>query len=207
MTRVELRAVAWPVVGGISALAAVAGGGGVIWPGGGQTLLPLSFALLAAAAAFLLDEPASEVVDVTPTGPGRRTAVRALALLVPLAVGAGLVLALALRASYSSSVSSVSSPSWPSWPDVVLALAGNVLLGFALACVGRRRVGEPGAVAAAAALAVLIVPGLLPPLSRWVHTFPAAGGPSPGLPVAVWWWVVAGVCAVAIPVALAGAAR
>ncbi len=84
MTSVELRAVAWPVVGGISAVAATAGACGVAWRGGAPAPLPISFALLAAAAAFLLDEPASEVVDVTPTGPGRRTTVRALALLVPL---------------------------------------------------------------------------------------------------------------------------
>jgi hypothetical protein len=54
---VELRATAWPVVTGVSALAAVTGAAGVAWPGGGPTLLPISFALLAAAAAFLLDEP------------------------------------------------------------------------------------------------------------------------------------------------------
>jgi len=129
MTSVELRAVAWPVVGGISVVAATAGACGVAWRGGAQALLPISFALLAAAAAFLLDEPASAIVDVTPTGPGRRTAVQALALLVPLGVGAGLVLAFALRETR------------PSWPDVGLALAGNVLLGFAIACVARRRTG------------------------------------------------------------------
>ena len=69
----------------------------MVWPGAGRALLPLSFVLLAAAAAFVLDEPASPVVDVVPTGPGRRTAVRALALLVPLGVGGALVLAVALR--------------------------------------------------------------------------------------------------------------
>ncbi len=50
-------------------------------------LLPICFALLAAAAAFTLDEPASLVVDVTPTGPARRTQIRAVALLAPLAAG------------------------------------------------------------------------------------------------------------------------
>jgi hypothetical protein len=61
----------------------VVGGCGVLFPAATTVLFPLSFALLAATAAFALDEPASLVVDVTPTGAFRRTAVRALALLVP----------------------------------------------------------------------------------------------------------------------------
>ncbi len=204
---VELRATAWPVVAGVSALAAVTGAAGVAWPGSGPTLLPISFALLAAAAAFLLDEPASPVVDVTPTSPARRTAVRALALLVPLAVGAGLVLALALRASGAPEVPGV--PGVPgvgraSWPVVSLVLAGNVLLGFTVACVARRWVGEPGPRAAFGVVAVLVVPGLVPPLSRWIHTFPAGARYPHGLPVTVWWWAVVGVCAAAIAVALTG---
>jgi hypothetical protein len=195
MTSVELRAVAWPVVGGVSAVAATAGACGVAWRGGAPALLPISFALLAAAAAFLLDEPASAIVDVTPAGPGRRTAVRALALLVPLGVGAGLVLAFALRQTR------------PSWPDVSLALAGNVLLGFAIACVARRRTGEPGPVAASAVVGALIVPGLLPPVTRWVHTFPASAPYPYGPPATACWWVIGGVCAAAVAASLASPRR
>jgi hypothetical protein len=191
MTRVVLRAVAWPVVAGISALAAALGAGGIIWPGSGPALLPIAFALLGVAAAFLLDEPASAIVDVTPTGPGRRAGVRALGLMVPLGVGMLLVVALALRAGR------------PSWGEVGLALAGNVLLGFAVACVARRWVGEPGAVAAGAVAALLVGPGLFPPVSRWVHTFPAAGPAPGGLPVTVLWWGVGGVCVAAIAMSLA----
>ena len=77
---------------------------------------PVCFALLAAAAAFTLDEPASLVVDVTPTGPARRTQIRALALLAPLAAGALVLLAAALRG--------LALP----WTGAGLALAGNVLL-------------------------------------------------------------------------------
>jgi hypothetical protein len=192
MTRVELRAVAWPVVGGISAVAGLVGACGVTWPASGQALLLIAFALLAAAAAFLLDEPASAVVDVTPTGPARRTGVRALGLTVPLGVGMLLVVALALRAGR------------PSWGEVSLALGGSVLLGFAVACVARRRVGEPGAVAAGAVVVVLVGPGLFPPAARWVHTFPATGSAPGGLPVTVFWWLVGGVCAAARAASLAG---
>ena len=87
----------------------VAGGRGPQRPGGRDGRLrgrvpgrrhhaaPDLFALLAAAAASSLDEPASLVVDVTPTGPVRRTQIRALALLAPLTAGVLVLLAAALR--------------------------------------------------------------------------------------------------------------
>ena len=141
-----LRAGAWPAVAGVSAAAMVVGGCGVLFPAATTVLFPLSFALLAAAAAFALDEPASLVVDVTPTGAFRRTAVRALALLVPLTAGAVLLVAGALRG--------LALP----WGSTALALTGNVLLGFAVAAVGRTRTGEPGAAASAAVVLILILP-------------------------------------------------
>jgi len=186
MVRVLLRAVPWSAVGGITAVAVVTGAGGFAWPGGAQILLPIAFALLAGAAAFVLDEPASAVVDVTPTGRGRRTAVRALALLVPLGAGTALVLAGALRA--------VKLP----WPAVGLALAGSVLLGFAIACVARRYSGEPGTQASAAAAFVLIAPGFLPFVAGWVQTFPAAGPAPRALSSTTFWWLAGTACLAAI---------
>ena len=70
---------------------------------------------------------------MTPTGPVWRTTIRAVALLAPLAAGALVLLAAALRG--------LALP----WAATALALAGNVLLGFAAACVLRTRTGEPGA--------------------------------------------------------------
>jgi hypothetical protein len=153
-------------------------------------LFPICFALLAAAAAFTLDEPASLVVDVTPTGAARRTRIRAVALLAPLAAGALVMLAAALRG--------VALP----WAAAGLALAGNVLLGFAAACVARTRTGEPGAAVGTAAVLVLMAPSLVPQVARWVRTFPAAGagGPSSN-PV---WWTVLAVCVVAIAISIGG---
>ena len=87
MTGAVLRAGAWPAVAGVSGVAVVVGGCGAAFPAAVTVLLPICFALLAAAAAFTLDEPASLVVDVTPTGPVRRTQIRAVALLAPLAAG------------------------------------------------------------------------------------------------------------------------
>ena len=92
-----LRAGAWPAVLGVTGVAVVVGGCGAAFPAVATMLFPVCFALLAAAAAFTLDEPASAVVDVTPTGPARRTSIRAVALLAPLTAGALVLLAAAQR--------------------------------------------------------------------------------------------------------------
>jgi hypothetical protein len=189
MVGAVLRAGAWPAVVGVTGVAVVVGGCGAAFPAA-TMLFPICFALLAAAAAFTLDEPASLVVDVTPTGPARRTTIRAVALLAPLAAGAVVLLAVALRG--------LALP----WAAAGLALAGNVLLGFAAACVARTRTGEPGAAAGTAVVLVLMAPSLVPQVARWVRTFPApgAGGPSSD-PV---WWTVLAVCAVAIAISASG---
>jgi hypothetical protein len=185
-----LRAGAWPAVLGVTGVAVVVGGCGAAFPAAAIMLFPVCFALLAAAAAFTLDEPASAVVDVTPTGPVRRTRIRAVALLAPLAAGALVLLAAAMRG--------VTLP----WAATGLALAGNVLLGFAAACVARTRTGEPGAAVGTAVVLVLMAPSLVPPVARWVRTFPApgAGGPSSD-PV---WWIVLTACVVAIAISVSG---
>jgi hypothetical protein len=190
MTGPVLRAGAWPAVVGVTGVAVVVGGCGAAFPAAATMLFPICFALLAAAAAFTLDEPASLVVDVTPTGPVRRTTIRALALLAPLAAGSVVMLAAAVRG--------LALP----WTEAGLALAGNVLLGFAVACVLRTRTGEPGAVAGTAVVLVLMTPSLVPHVARWVRTFPAPGpdGPSSD-PV---WWTVLAVCVAAIAVSIGG---
>ena len=185
-----LRAGAWPAVLGVTGVAVVVGGCGAAFPAVATMLFPVCFALLAAAAAFTLDEPASLVVDVTPTTPARRTSIRATALLAPLAAGTLVLLAAALRG--------LALP----WAAAGLALAGDVLLGFAAACVARTRTGEPGAAVGTAVVLVLMAPSLVPPIARWVRTFPApgAGGPSPD-PV---WWTVLAACVVAITISVSG---
>jgi hypothetical protein len=190
MVRVMLRAGAWQAVVGLSGVAAVVGGCGAAFPATAAVLFPICFTLLAAAAAFTLDEPASLVVDVTPTGPVRRTGIRAVALLAPLAAGALAMLAAAMRG--------LALP----WPAAGLALAGNVMLGFAAACVARTRTGEPGPAVAAAVVLVLMAPILVPEAARWVRTFPApgAGGPSSDTV----WWIVLAACVAAVTISLGG---
>jgi hypothetical protein len=190
MTGPVLRAGAWPEVVGVTGVAVVVGGCAAAFPAAATALLPICFALLAAAAAFTLDEPASLIVDVTPTGPARRTQIRAMALLAPLAAGALVMLAAALRGLVLP------------WAAAGLALAGNVLLGFAAACVARTRTGEPGAAAGTAVVLALMTPALVPQVARWVRTFPAPGTNAPS-PDPVWWTVLA-VCVVAIAISVGG---
>jgi hypothetical protein len=193
MIRSMLRAGAWRAVTGVSATAVVLGGCGVAFPATATALFPLAFVLLAAAAAFVLDEPASLVVDVTPTGPVRRTGIRALALLAPLAAGAVLMLAGAQRG--------LALP----WAATGLALAGNVILGFAVACVARTRTGEPGAPASATVVLILMAPTLLPTVARRVSTFPTSNGV--GLSSNTVWWTVLVVCVTAVAVSVSGQPR
>ncbi len=190
MIRPVLRAGAWPAVVGVSGVAVVVGGCGAAFPAAAIVLFPICFTLLAAAAAFTLDEPASLVVDVTPTGPVRRTGIRAVALLAPLAAGVLVLLAAAVRGQALP------------WAAAGLALAGNILLGFAVACVARTRTGEPGAAVGTAVVLVLMAPSLVPQVARWVRTFPAPG--AGGLSSDTVWWTVLAVCAVAIAISIGG---
>lgn len=194
MVAVVLRAVGWPAICGVTAAAAAVGACGVIFlsSSASPALLAIAFALLAAGAAFTLDEPASSVVDVTPTGPGAQTAIRSLALLVPLCAGLGLVLGYALRAGSLS------------WAAIGLALAGNVLLGFAIACVIRRRTGEPGAWAASTVAFILIAPSVFPAAARRIHTFPTTAPHPEGLSSDAWWSLIGGACIAAIMASVAG---
>ena len=190
MVRSMLRAGAWLAFTGVSGAAVVVGGCGIAFPAAATMLFPIAFTLLAAAAAFVLDEPASLVVDLTPTGPARRTRIRATALLAPLTVGALVLLAAAMRG--------LALP----WAAAGLALAGNVLLGFAVACVVRTRTGEPGAAAGTAVVLLLLAPSLVPQVARWVRMFPAPGADGPSADTV--WWIVLAVCAAAIAISAGG---
>jgi hypothetical protein len=188
MITTSLRAGAWPAVLGVSGLAVVVGVFGVAFPAATTVMFTIAFTLLAVAAAFALDEPASQVVDVTPTGPARRTGIRALALLAPVAAGGALILAGWQRG--------LALP----WAATGLALGGNVVLGFTVACLARTRTGEPGAAASAAVALILMAPSLLPPVARRVSTFPTSGGD--GLSSNTVWWTVLALCIATVTVSV-----
>jgi hypothetical protein len=185
-----LRAGEWPAVAGLSVVAVVVGGSGVAVPATATVLLTIAFTLLATAAAFALDEPASQVVDVTPTGPVRRTGIRALALLAPVTAGTVLMLAGAQRG--------LALP----WAATGLALGGNVMLGFAVACVARTRTGEPGGPVSGAVALILMAPMILPFVGSRVSTFPASD--RTGLSSSTLWWTVLALCITAVAMSVTG---
>ena len=185
---VLLRGVTWTAVAGITGCAVVIGGAGVaLGPAStGSIALAASYTLLAAAAASTLDEPAAPVVDVTPTGRVRRTAICGYALSVPLIAGAFLVAAVHARDASQSA------------PDLVVAAVGNVLLGFAVACAARCRSDEPGMWAATAITVLLVIPPGLGPVPRWIQTFPNPSHTA-SLSSNTWWSLVIAGSLTSIP--------
>jgi hypothetical protein len=137
-------------------------------------LIRLAIVPLAAAAAFVLDEPAAGAVDAVPRSRRRRTGRRAAALAVPLGVWAvGIILL------------DVGVPSTPAAGLLVEGL-GVVAVVVALAAVlrmaGRAEPGEVVASTAGAAILGLLV--LDPPLWWPAPPFPVVTGWS--VSTAVW---------------------
>jgi hypothetical protein len=193
MLRTLLRTVPWRAVIGIACAAIALGAVGLTFPAVVSVFFATAFALLAGSAALLLDDPASVVVDCTPTGVVPRTAIRSLGVLAPLAAGFALVGAGVLRG--------IDVP----WAAVSLALVGGVVLGFTVACVARARAGEPGAAAATTVVLVLLIPGLLPFVPRWIHTFPSSVADSRSSERL--WSIVIAVCVLAVSVTVTGFPR
>jgi hypothetical protein len=180
---VLLRAAPWPAIAGITCASIVTGVGTLLLPQTrlGPFVLTIAFGLLAAASAFALDEPAAEIVDVTPLGRPRRTAARAVTLIVPC--GAGLVVVL---------IAAGQDAGWPVG-RLGVAVVGNVLLGFAAAAVARRYAGQPGPVVASAITLVLVTLSLVRPLAAYVAN---AGGADASAVSS--WAVVAGASVVVV---------
>lgn len=162
-----LRGIDWAVVLGASGCGGAILVGCIIFSGDTPPLGYLRLAILAlvAAAAFILDEPAAAAVDATPTPLTRRTAVRATALVAPVAVWVLGLLAIEQRTAAT--------------PTLALLLEGTGAMAVAVALAACLRMAgnhEPGDVVAsvcgAAILAVLLLnaaPGSLP-------VFPVAEG-------------------------------
>ena len=142
-----LKAVDWRAVLGASALGAAVLALCTALPAHG---LPLTYArlaliALAGATAFVLDEPAAAAVAAVPVARARRTAVRSIAVSVPLGVWVTGVLALALR--------------HPGTPVGGLLVEGAGVLAVALGGAAALRLGgreEPGELVASVLGAVLL---------------------------------------------------
>jgi hypothetical protein len=140
VTTAELRAVPWaPVLGGISiGVAALAVD---LWlaPGGpGTALMWFALAGFAAAAAFVLDEPAAAAVDAVPVPRRSRTARRLLVGLLPLA---GWLAGAAAAGRAEPALS---------WPALAVTGSGVIVVTLGMAT-GLRRAGHdaPGELVAA----------------------------------------------------------
>ena len=158
----------------------------VVWPGlsFGPTLFTTGLAALAAAAAFVLDEPAAEAVDAGPTTVRQRAQARALALLLPVGLGLVLVAGVELR-----------SPFVPA-AGLVLQVVGCVALGVTAASVLRTTgVAAPGDAAASGVALVLLVAGRSEPFHTWVLMFPSDPGVVWTRTVLLWTGLLA-LCAV-----------
>jgi hypothetical protein len=187
LVKAAMRAVPWPTVGGTTGIAVLLGTVAfAVGPAAARPLLMVSFALLAAAGSFTLDEPADVVTDVTPTSRRAQTMARAPALVVPLAGGLAVVAATAARSSDLPTT------------GVLVALVGNILLGFAVASVLRRRSGEPGLRASTVTVLFLVIGPSLPALNRVVHTFPEPSASSVDQHSNVLWAALAGLSIVAL---------
>jgi hypothetical protein len=180
-TWVLLRAVAWPTVLTLTLCAELVAGVGVALGPASSGSVPLvaAGALLAAAAAFSLDEPSAAIVDIAPTSRARRTLVRACALCVPLGAGMVEVGAVHGRDQQLSTAA------------LTLTAIGNVFLGFAVACAVRRRYSEPGVLAASAITVTLVVAPLLNPIAQRVQLFPGAASATAS--AGSWWLLIIGL--------------
>jgi hypothetical protein len=166
---VLLRAGPWRVLLGLLTAGALLGVAGQLL-GGAMTsrCLQLGCLLAGVAVAFVLDEPAAEVVDACAVSSARRTALR----IGSAGVGVGLVLAV-------WSVQGVAGV-------VVLELLGTSLLALAGAAELRRRLPEPGERVGAAVLGVLLTTVFVDPVSRRLPLYPV--GPTPDR--TYWLWAV-----------------
>jgi hypothetical protein len=173
--RYAARAVPWGTVA--LACAAVPGLVAVLaldpermWP-----LQGVAIGVLAAAAAWCMDERAAALVDTLPRSLGWRTAARALAA-VPLAAVWAATLALAAGVM-------------PDHPGLFLRQgAAALLMGVAVATWRRGRGSAmPGATAAPGALGVVAVLALTRPAHADVPLFPAWAGDDWARSGAIWW--------------------
>jgi fluoride ion exporter CrcB/FEX len=172
------RPVATASIAALSMLSVV-----TVWPDSAFSRVGIGLALasLAAAASFILDEPAAAAVDSVPVTLRARTMVRLVGLTLPASIGAAGLLAIGERLE--------SAPSGgPPYGGLLLLMGGCLLLGVAAAALTRRFIPAPGDLVSgivAGLLATLIVYN---PVSRWVDVFPLS--PQDRWPRAVILWTV-----------------
>lgn len=149
---------------------------GAIWSGSpvAGTAVTVGVPLLAAAAAYVLDEAASEAVAAVPTSLRARSMTRLVVAAAIVGVGA---LALGVGALRSGSSAKA---------GITVQLVGLTLVAVAASAAARRRVGEPGEAVGGALLALVLALALTHPFDRWVALFPSEPDLRWGVSLALW---------------------
>src|SRR6185312_2901418 len=132
------RGIRWAPLLACCGLGLLAAGFGRHWPSGLVYLQPAALACCAAAAGFVFDEAATQVVSVTPRGAGWCRSARLATVVVPLAGWLAVV----------SSAPAAAEPDRAGW--LVAGAACLLLAAGAAGVCARRGVAAPGAAVAAA---------------------------------------------------------
>jgi hypothetical protein len=172
-----LAAVPWRAIRLFTGAATLLLGSAAIWPDTALMAVSvwLGVALLAGAAAFLLDERAADVVRSTPLPLLSRYAAHLAPALVLLALGLGLASGVAARSAEVSF-----------WP-VAAQLTAIVVVGLGAAAALTRRLPTPGErVAEGIALAVLTLLVAGGPLDRCLEVLTLSEPRHPAASVGLW---------------------
>jgi hypothetical protein len=140
----------------------------------------MAVAACGAAAAYVLDEEATDVADATPTSRARRVGWRVLVVVAPATVAvAGL------------SVLAVTDDATP-WLRLLPLAAGSLAAGVGAAAVMRRGgVAAPGDLASVLVFCFVLLAVLVDPLRRWVTLVPLDASAHLARSIALWLLVVA----------------
>jgi hypothetical protein len=151
----------------------------------------LSLACLAAAASFILDEPAAAAVDSVPMTLRARTVVRLAGLALPASIGAVGLLVIGERLdSTAYGGLPYDGPPYDGLPysGLLLLMTGCLLLGVATASFARRFIPAPGDLVSGIVAGLLATLVVYNPVSRWVDVFPLS--PQDRWPRSVVLWAV-----------------
>ncbi len=188
------RAVPWTAVGGACATAALLVVAVHRWPSSQWVLLPFALAACAGAAGFALDEAAATVVGVTARGRGWRVATRMISLVAPLTVWSAAVVSLTRLDAAGGHVAGRGT--------LWLAGVAACLLVFGLATtLTRLGPARPGSGLASAVAVTAALPLTVGPMLGWDPVYPI-GDVADWVPT--FWWGVAAVGAVLVPVGTVG---
>ncbi|MEO6144228.1 MAG: hypothetical protein ABIP19_09640 [Dermatophilaceae bacterium] len=169
--RILLTALPWRPVATASGAAVCLLSIVAVWPESGFAAVGIKLALvcLAAAAAFVLDEPAAAAVDSAPRTLRARTVIRLAGVSIPATIGAsGLFM---IGARLGSSTSSALRGQFP-YGGLLLQLVGCLLLGVAASAFTRRFMPVPGDLVSGVVAGVLTTLVIYNPFARWVDVFP-----------------------------------